>query len=72
MVDPKLDEIEVGDEILLATVYNQRVLWSKHTVIGVTDCRVKIVPPFNYKGEKRGYSMVDPDRCVVVKKGKQE
>lgn len=71
MTDAKLDEIEVGDEIMLATVFNQRVLWSKHTVIGVTPKMVKIAPPCNWKGEKKGYSLVGSDRCIVVKKGEK-
>lgn len=71
MTDAKLDEIEAGDEIMLATVFNQRVLWSKHTVIDVTPKMVKITPPCNWKGEKRGYSLVCPDRCIVVKKGEK-
>lgn len=53
MVDPKQDEIEIGDEILLATVFKEKVHWSKHTVVGVTPCMVKIAPPCNWKGEKK-------------------
>lgn len=36
MVDPKQDEIEIGDEILLVTVFKEKAHWSKHTVVGVT------------------------------------
>ena len=25
----------------------------------------------NWKGEKKGYSLVGPDRCIVVKKGEK-
>lgn len=68
MVDPKQDEIEIGDEILLVTIFKEKAHWSKHTVVGVTPCMVKIAPPCNWKGEKKGYSLVGPDRCIVVKK----
>jgi hypothetical protein len=71
MVDPKQDEIEIGDEILLVTVFKEKAHWSKHTVVGVTPCMVKIAPPCNWKGEKKGYSLVGPDRCIVVKKGEK-
>lgn len=68
MVDPKQDEIEIGDEILLVTVFKEKAHWSKHTVVGVTSCMVKIAPPCNWKGEKKDTLLLAQIDVLSLKK----
>lgn len=70
VVDAKKDPIEIGDEILLADIGVGSIHWSKRTVVGFTPCMVKVVPCRCLNDKKKGYSLVVPQRCVVIKKGK--
>lgn len=72
MVDPKQDEIEIGDEILLVTVFKEKARWSKHTVVGVTPCMVKIAPPCNWKGEKKDTPLLAQIDVLLLKKEKSK
>jgi hypothetical protein len=59
--------LEVGDEVVYSRILGSKLVMEKVEVLGFTDTKVKVTALSCYD-DRRGYSLCNPDRLVVVGK----
>lgn len=59
--------LEVGDEVVYSRVLGSKLVMEKVEVLGFTDSKVKVTA-LSVSDDKRGYSLCNPDKLVVVVK----
>jgi hypothetical protein len=59
--------LEVGDEVVYSRILGNKLVMEKVEVLGFTDTKVKITA-LSCADDKRGHSLCNPDKLVVVGK----